>query len=283
MRTAAPERPPRGAIFQKHIALPNQHGSWALWLAPFAVGAGVAGGLSAGTLWLALAALGGFLALQPLTILVKVLSGRRARTGLAAARFWLAAYAALGAAGALGLAWMGHARVFWLGLAALPALAWYLWLVARRAERGQMAAEIAGASALALAAPAAYWVGGGDVRTGWLLWLLSWLHAAGAVVYVYLLLAYRRMAARPSWNERRVLARRAVLVNGFNLGLLAGLGLTGLVPLAAAVPFLGMLAEVLHGGLLSPPVGVRPVVIGVRQTVVTALFAVLLILAYRVF
>ncbi len=69
---------PARRLLRKHIVLPQQHGSWALWLGPYAVGVGVAGAWNAALLWVTLATLGAFLALQPLTILVKIAAGRRA-------------------------------------------------------------------------------------------------------------------------------------------------------------------------------------------------------------
>ena len=54
----------------------------------------------------------------------------------------------------------------------------------------------------------------------------------------------------------------------------------GQVPFAVLLPFSLLLAEAVYGGLLRPPVGVKPARIGARQTIVTVLFAVLIIAAY---
>lgn len=94
----------RRDLFRKHLALPQQHGAWALWLGPFCVGIAVGRALTPGHFWLTLAMLGAFLALQPLTILVKAWAGRRPTAERAPALVWLAAYGALALAGALGLA-----------------------------------------------------------------------------------------------------------------------------------------------------------------------------------
>ncbi len=80
------------ALWRKHIALPQQHGSWVLWLGPYLTGLGIGGFLRPGVLWLSIASLGAFLALQPLTVLVKALSGRRTRDDITPALFWLALY-----------------------------------------------------------------------------------------------------------------------------------------------------------------------------------------------
>lgn len=269
------------ALGRKHIALPQQHGAWAMWLGPFVVGIAVGGGSNWALGWLTVAMTGAFLALQPLTVLVKVLAGRRPREERAPALFWTAAYGALAALGAAGLALTGAAGVVWLALPALPVLAWQLWLVARRAERGQMWAESLGAGVLALSAPAAQAVAaGGFSRLSLVLWALCALQAVGAIVYVYLALDYRRMKAAPPPAERVRLAQGPLVWNAAGLLAAAGLALAGWAPPLTPAAFALMLAETLYGSVLRPAVGVKPVVIGVRQTVVTALFSLLLIGAY---
>jgi hypothetical protein len=245
-------------------------------------GAGAAGAPGPALPWLALACLGGFLSLQPLTILTKSLAGRRSKDDAAPALAWLAAYGLLALAGAIGLLRAGQGQALWLGLAALPVLAWQMALVARRAERGQMGVELVGAGALALAAPAAYWVSTGGVDpTGWWLWVMCWLLSAGAIVYIYLRLEHRRLAAAPPWPDRLRLARRSTLYNFANLLIAAGLSAWGVVPWGVLLPFGLMLVEAVWGGLVRPAAGVRPVVLGVRQMMLTFANSVLLILAYR--
>lgn len=271
----------RETVFRRHLALPQQHGAWAMLAAPLLVGLGVGRALHADLVWLLLAVAGGFLALQPLTILTKSLSGRRARTGAAPALVWLAVYGVLALAGLAGLVAAGHAWILWLALLALPVLTWQMGLVARRAERGQMAAELVGSGVLCLAAPAAYGVsvGGLDATAFWL-WLLCWLQAAGGVVTIYLALHYRRMKTVPDGPQRRRLAWRSTLYNVANPLIVGALALRGHVPPLAVVAFLPALAEALVVGLVRPPVGVKPGVIGAWQTGLTLVFALLLIAAY---
>lgn len=272
----------RSDLFRKHIALPQQHGSWALWLGPYVVGIGAAGSLKPGLLWLTLASLGGFLLLQPLTVLVKVFARRRSRSDLAPALFWSSVHGLLAAIGLAGLILTGNGYILWLAPAALPVLAWQLGLVARREERGQMGVELVGSGVLSLAAPAAYWVDtGGLAPTGWWLWALCWLQSGGAIVYIYLRLEHRRMTELPAFPERWAMARRSTLYNTSNLILTALLALFGFVPPLVVLSFAAVWLEAMYGGLLRPGIGAKPVTIGVRQVWVTALFAVLMILAYR--
>ena len=78
---------PSTSLFRKHIALPQQHGSWALWLGPYVIGIGVGGAFKIELIWLTLASLGGVLLLQPLTTLINVIAGRKPQTDLALPSF----------------------------------------------------------------------------------------------------------------------------------------------------------------------------------------------------
>ena len=55
-----------------HVALPQQHGAWVMWAGRLVFGILVARAITPALAWLVLASLGAFLALQPLTLLVKV-------------------------------------------------------------------------------------------------------------------------------------------------------------------------------------------------------------------
>jgi hypothetical protein len=269
------------ALWRKHIALPQQHGSWVLWLGPYFIGLGIGGFLKPGVLWLSLASLGAFLALQPLTVLVKALSGRRTRDDITPALFWLGLYGLLVAFGVLGLTATGNAFLLLLGVLALPAVAWQLWLVTRKAERHAMWAEVAGTAALSLAAPAALWVDAGFSMLGVWLWLLCALQAGASIAHVFVLLAYRRMPALPDPSQRWQMARLSVVWHGMNVAVVSALVALGQVPALTILAFIAMLAESIYGDLLKPKIGVKPAVIGMRQVVVAIVFAVLMIAAYR--
>ncbi len=252
-----------------------------MWLAPFAIGVGVGHVITPALGWLMLASTGAFLALQPLTLLVKIAAGRRSARERGPALAWLAIYSLLILIGAAGLVASGQAWVLVLGALALPPLAWQMFLVAQRAERGQMRVEILGAAALALGAPAAYGVAVGEPTiTGIWLWALCALQGAGGVVYIFATLVYRRMTVMPAWPDRWRIAGRAVWLHVAMLLAVALLVATGQVPFLILLPFSLLLAEAVYGGLLRPPVGVKPTRIGARQTVVTAVFALLVVAAY---
>lgn len=163
------------SLFKKHIAITQEHGSWVFLFSPLIIGLFAGGRWTAASGFLVLTVLAVFLFKQPLTMAVKIISGRRGRQDLPAAYFWMAIYGGFALIGFVGMAWQGAAWLAVLGLPGLPVLIWYLFLVARRAERRQIGVEIVASGALALGAPAAYWIGVGEVDTlGWWLWLLTW-------------------------------------------------------------------------------------------------------------
>jgi hypothetical protein len=227
-----------------------------------------------------LAVLAAFLLRQPATVAVKALSGRRAQEDLKPALAWLAGYSLLGG---LALGWLlraGHGRLLALALPGIPVFAWHLWLVSRRRERGQPGVEIVAAGTLALAAPAAYWTAGGEsARVGWILWLLTWLQAAGSIVYIHMRLEQRGLEHLPSRRQLWRLGARTLAYTVFNL--LACLLLSGIgwAPPLAPWAFALSLAETLQG-VARPAVGVPARAIGLRQLGSSALFLLLLGVAY---
>lgn len=184
-------------LLSRHVALPAEHGAWVFLFSPLAVGLAL-GGVRPESAALATALLAAFLIRQPVTIAVKAFSGRRPRAELAPAVFWLSVYGLLGLVSAILLLVSGFGYTLWLALPALPVLTWHLWLVSRRAERRQAALEITASGVLALAAPAAYWVGTSSTdATGWLLGGLCWLQSAGSILYAFLRLEQRVLKAIP--------------------------------------------------------------------------------------
>jgi len=170
-----------------------------------------------------------------------------------------------------------------LAVPGVAVFAWHLWLIGRREERGQMGVEIVGAGVLALAAPAAYWVAGGlSPSLPWLLWLLCWLQSAASIVLVYFRLAYRKLEAVPSLDERLRDGRRALAYNGFNAVLASALALAGAVPPLVASAFLLMLLDTI-GAVARPPLGHPPTRIGVRQLAASFLFVALCVLGFLTF
>ncbi|KAF0108651.1 MAG: hypothetical protein FD146_537 [Anaerolineaceae bacterium] len=269
------------SIFVRVIAIPQDHGSWVFILSPLLVGIFAGGRFSLATLFLIVAAMAAFMSRQPVTVAVKAYAGRRPRTDLPAAWFWMLVYGAVTSAALAGLVLQGFVDVLYLAVPGLPVFAWHLYLVSRRAERKQAGVEILATGVLSLAAPAAYWVGKGVYDPlGWALWLLAWLQSAASIVHTYMRLEQRTLTGVPPRPVRWQTGRRALLYTSFNLALALASGLTGLLPRLVFVPFLLQWLETLWG-ITHPAVGVKPTRIGVRQLIVSTLFTILFILAWQ--
>lgn len=264
-------------LMRRHVAFPADHGSWVFLFSPLLVGLVAGGRWSVVSAYLVVAALAGFLVRQPLTIVVKIRSGRRGRQDLPAAVAWSGIYSAVGLLLVLGLVVRGFGYVLWLALPGVVVFAWYLYLVARRSERRQLAMELAATAVLSLSAPAAFWIGvGGPAPRGWVLWALVWLQTAASIVYTYLRLEQRRWATGPGLGERLGAARPALLMTTGNLLLVALLGAGGLLPPWLGAAYLPQWLETLRGSL-RPALAVRPTAIGIRQLIVSATFTLLFI------
>ena len=269
-------------LFRRQVALPSEHGAWVFLFSPLLIGLFAGGSWSVASLYLIVAALATFLIRQPATTAVKVYSGRRARRELPAAWFWLGIYGLVASLAMIGLAWQGFGYLFILALPGIPVFAWHLWLVSRRAERRQLGVELVGSGVLALAAPAGYWIGVGEAEPlGWLLLALSWLQSAASIVYAHLRLEQRELKKIPDTAMRIQMGWRALLYASFNLLLVIGLSMGRITPPLLPLPYALQWAESLYG-TLRPAAGYRPTAIGVRQLIVSSLFTLLFILAWRV-
>lgn len=267
---------------KRYIALPQDHGSWVFLLSPLLIG------IFAGALWkpatayLIMAALAAFLIRQPMTMAIKMYSGRRSKRDLPAARFWIVVYGVVGIAALIGLISQGFTYLLYLALPGAPVFAWHLYLVSRRAERRQMGIELVASGVLALAAPAGYWVGlGRPDPMGWLLFGLVWLQSAASIVYAYLRLEQRGLDKAPQFAMRLKMGSRALLYTSFNLILVAWLSVTGVLPAFLPIPYAIQWIETVLG-TLSPAVGVKPTRIGLRQLAVSTIFTLAFIVAWRI-
>lgn len=272
-------------FFKKQIALPQDHGSWVFILSPLLVGIFASRQFTGATLYLTIAAMSAFMLRQPVTVVVKAISGRRPKTDLPAAWFWVLVYGLIATAALTGLILEGFGYPLYLAIPGAPVFAWHLWLVSQRSERRQAGIEVIATGVLSLSAPAAYWVGMKDYDpVGWWLWLLTWLQSAASIVYAYLRLHQREQtpekAAATTQNDWWKMGRRAFLYTFFNVMLSLVLGIIHLIPQWVSIPFLLQFAETLWG-ITHPAVGWKPVKIGVRQLIVSIFWTVLFVLFWR--
>ena len=271
----------RKDILKRHIAIPQDHGSWVFLFSPLLIGIFAGNNFSVGTLFLVIAALMGFLIRQPISTIVKIYSSRRSKRDLMAAIFWTSVYAVIGALALVGLVLQGFGFILVLAIPGVPVFAWHLWLISRRSERKQMGVEIVASGVLAFTAPAAYWVAlGHPDPTGWLLFMLVWLQSAASIVYAYLRLEQRSLTRLLKFNERFKMAHRALLYSTFNLVFVFTLMLSDYVPTLLPIPYIFQWVECIYG-TLKPAIGVKPTRIGIRQLVVSTIFTILFIITWN--
>lgn len=251
-------------------------------LSPLLVGIFAAPGFSPASINLIVAAMAAFLIRQPVTMAVKAYAGRRPRTDLPAARFWMVMYGAVLLAALAGLVAEGFFYVLYLAVPGVPIFAWHLWLVSRREERHRAGVEILATGVLALTAPAAFWVGSGRYDpAGWWLWVLTWFQSAASIVYAYLRLEQRTWDSVPDRRERFHAGQRALAYTSFNVLGAASLGMgAGVLPRWILVPYLFQWLETVWG-VEHPAAGWKPTKIGIRQLVVSTIWTVLFILFWR--
>lgn len=269
------------AYFRKQIFLPQDHGSWVFILSPLLVGLFAGKHIRPGSIFFMIAAVAVFLVRQPITMAVKAYSGRRAQSDLPAVRLWILVYGIIILLALIGLVRAGFLYILFLAVPGAPVFAWHLWLVSKREERRQVNVEILATGVLALAAPAAYWIGNGRYDPlGWWLWTLAWFQNAASIVYAYLRLEQRE------WKEvpvRSVLWRagsRAFAYTTFNLAVALGLGVAAVIPRFIFLPYLAQWLETLWG-IFHPAVKWRPARIGIRQLIVSILWTILFITIWR--
>jgi len=268
-------------LFRKHIAIPQDHGSWVFILSPLLIGIFAGRAFTLASISLIVAAMSAFMLRQPTIILIKVYSKRRSRDDLPSARFWFVVYAAITLMALFELILSGFGYLLYLAIPGALVFAWHLWLVSKREERRQVNVEIIATGVLSLAAPAAYWIGVNkyDPR-GWWLWGLTWLQSAASIVYAYLRLEQRDQANHSERSEQWKMGWRAALYTSFNLAFVLILGLVSILPSLLFIPFLVQWLETMWG-ITHPATGWKPTRIGVRQLIVSVLWTVLFIMFWK--
>jgi len=268
-------------LFKKHIAIPQDHGSWVFILSPLLIGVFAGNSFSYATFDLIVAAMAAFMLRQPATALVKILSKRRSRDEFAAAIFWMAIYGLIALLALIALILKGFGYIAYLAVPGVPVFAWHLWLVSKREERRQVNIELIATGVLSLSAPAAYWVGVGNYDPyGWWLWLLVWFQTAASIVYAYLRLSQREQAEGPDRSGQWKMEWRAALYTSFNLASVLTLSLLAVLPGLLFIPYLVQWTETMWG-ITHPATGWKPTRIGIRQLIVSILWTALFIVFWR--
>lgn len=248
---------------------------------PLLIGLFAGGRFTVASLSLVIAAIAAFMLRQPITIAVKVYSGRRAKSDLPASCFWISVYGVIVLLALIGLFRAGFGYLLVLAVPGAPVFAWHLWLVSRREERRQVNVEIIATGVLSLAAPAAYWVGLARYDpAGWWLWILVWSQTAASIAYAYLRLEQREQAQGLNPTELWRLGSRAFAYTTFNLLAVLALGFLSILPRFLFLPYLLQWLETVWG-IRNPAIRWKPTQIGIRQLIVSTVWTILFIVTWR--
>ena len=271
----------KGILFRKYIFLPQDHGSWVFIFSPLLIGLFAGKQFSFASLLFIITAMTAFLIRQPIVMLIKTYSGRRPKIELPAACFWTTIYGFILLSASISLVFMGNGSILLLSIPAFPVFAWHLFLISKRDERRQAGIEILATGVLALAAPAAYWIGKGTYfPKGWILWILTWFQSSASIVYAYLRLEQRQWSSLPKLLIRLHYGKKAIAYTFFNLIISIIFGVYSIVPGWLWIAFIIQFFETIYGSI-SPAIRVKPVSIGIRQLIITTIFTIIFIIFWR--
>ncbi|HET8892237.1 MAG TPA: YwiC-like family protein [Candidatus Angelobacter sp.] len=288
-QSTRPARSPRILEFPRlvppssRLLVPREHGSWGLWLLPLISGAIVGcvfDPLAAAepVFWFGVAAASGFLIYQPMEILlglslVKARSQRQQRTAL----LWIIVFTIAGACSVLELLYLQRFLVLLIGAVALGCFG--VRSLFGRSRRVRVLKQLIGALGLTSTVAGAYYAATGRMdRTALLLWLASWLFAAGQIEYVQLRL--RSAQVRSSWQK----ARSSLAVSIFHFLVLAitiAAGLAHVAPFFLGLTFIPAVIR-LAVWVVLPWRPLRVHILGISELVQGVLFNALLVTAFLV-
>ncbi|MEK6220927.1 MAG: YwiC-like family protein [Chloroflexota bacterium] len=269
------------SVFQRNIAIPQDHGAWVFLLSPLLIGLFIGKGNVGDVKYLVIAALAAFLVRQPITIIVKIFANRRARKYLLSAVFWIVVYGIIGLFSLYQLIAAGNTYLVWLPIPGIMIFVWYLRLVSRKEERRQQILEILASGSLSLAAPAGLWISQSYTdNIGWWLWALSWAQASASILYAFLRLEQRTLLDLPKFKTKLNMGKIAFGFAGANLGMVILLIFFGILPGLLWLPFALQFAETVRG-ILNPAIGLKPTRIGIRQLIVSTIFTIMFIQVWQ--
>ncbi|HEX9780630.1 MAG TPA: YwiC-like family protein [bacterium] len=260
--------------------LPHQHGAWSILAAAFLLGLGAAPGPVPGRVWALLAAiLAGFIGRELLSRHLR----QAARTGPAAARR-LTLLAVCGAVILLACSWlMLRHRLIWLAAFGAIEAACVLILggFERRRRHLSLEAELVGTAGLSLVTLITAYAKTGALSADAVgLWATSALFFCASVFHVRYIVRRRIERAGPLSARLRAGAV-SVLYHAVAAGVIAGMGLAGLLPPLAGVAWVPVLGKALLTALRRDTGRLVMRRIGLTELAHTTLFVLLTIVAWR--
>ncbi len=271
----ATEVPTKRRVRLRAVALPAEHGGWSFLLEPLVLGLWLAPSIAG--VWLALGAIAAFLAHHPLKL---ALSDRRAakpKPRTVWARRFALLYGTV-AAGSLALAIYTALHPFWLPLllAAPLALAQLYYESGKRAR--ELAAELAGATALGVTVAAIALLGGRELGVALALWGILALRSISAIVYVRVRLRIMRARLR-NMRGKPANATAVYVVHLGGLLAVAGLAWVELAPWLATLAFVVLFARA-GWGLSARSRAVPVKIVGVQEVSYGLLTVIIVALGY---
>jgi len=268
-------------IFNKIIALPQDHGSWIFLFTPLILGWLFSSNPNLEMAALTIAAITFFLMRQPISILVKVLSGRRSDKDKKASIFWTILYGAIGMVGLIYLLLRGkQLTIYLLLIPGVVLLAYYLIQITNHNERRQKTFEMVSTGMLAELAPLLLFLDRGTfIIQDLFLWLLLWFQAAASIEYAFGRLNQRNWKEVPDSKVRIQNGMDALVKTGLNLIFVYMLSSRGLVGEYLWLAYLLQFGETILS-ISWPGINTKPVMIGFRQLGVSIGFLVLFALLW---
>lgn len=267
----------RVLLWNKVIALPQDHGSWVFLFGPMIFGLLFIEKFTIAIFSFCAASTMFFLMRQPLSMLVKVIAGRRADKDQEIAIFWTLLYGVLGTLGFGYLVFMGQLFVVLLMLVpGVILLGYHLLQIANHNERKQKTFEMISTGMLSAIAPLVLYLDRGHFMvTDLFMWLLLWFQSAASIEYAFSALRQRAWKEVPESKVRIQNGMDALIKTGLNLIFVYLLCDKALIGKYAWIAFLPQFLEVIYS-MIKPAVNAKPVAIGFRQLVVTFSFFLLL-------
>ncbi|MFI5361048.1 MAG: YwiC-like family protein [Elusimicrobiota bacterium] len=229
------------------LMLPREHGSWAVLLAPIAVGIAAAhGGPPLAVFLFCCAAFGGFLLRPPLQA---IFFQKRVEPGA-----WSSAcLSALLAAGGMLPLLIFYRRTGLLGFAVPAAGLLAIDLVVQRGKRSfGVVSELSGILILCLGAPAAYYAARGSLSAdAWCAWFLSVLYFTGPIFHVKMAALQHRAAGDPGLaGELSRMRITSLIFHAAALSIAIAGAIASKAPPLAILPFAAGLAKTWRRGML---------------------------------
>lgn len=228
--------------------IPQEHGAWAVLFVPLFVGASVAGRFNLNVLYLALAALGGFMSYVPVqTILRQWFFAAPGMEKLRAARFWAVIYLTGSVLFSVPLVLQKLWLLGGIGMAAVSVFFGNFILVRRYGKN--LWSDLVAVLGLTLGAAGAYYVATGKLdENAVLLWLLNFLFFGSGIVYVHMKLRAAAMKKSVlSFDEKLRVGKMNLLYHLVVLSIVGILVVKNFTPWLAMAAFVPMTVHAIYG------------------------------------